>query len=81
MDVNVDLFQWFKVFLIKKSSGSEIEDENISDQQLAEELQKPIIRELKKRKLQSDFIDNICGADYADMQLINEFNKACRFLL
>ena len=31
MDVNVDLFQWFKVFLIKKSSGSEIEDENISD--------------------------------------------------
>ena len=29
--------------------------------------------------MQSSFIDNICGADFADMQLISKFNKAFRF--
>ena len=27
------------------------------------------------------FRDNICGADLADMQLLNNFNKEFRFLL
>ena len=35
-----------------------------------------------KRKLPSTFIDNIQGADLADMQLIiSKFNIGCRFLL
>ena len=38
-------------------------------QELAEELHKPIIRKFNKRKVQSPFIDNIWGADIADMQL------------
>ena len=59
MDVNEDLLQWFKNFLIKKASGSSIENENISDKELAEELQKPIIRKFYKRKVQSPFIDII----------------------
>ena len=46
-------------FLDKKTSGSGINNENMSDQQLAEELHKPIIRKFKKRKVQSPFIDNI----------------------
>ena len=50
------------------------------DQQLAEELHKPIIKKFKKTKLQSPFIDNIWGADLADMQLISKFNKEIRFL-
>ena len=50
------------------------------DQQLAEELHKPIIKKFKKKKLQSPFIDNIWGADLADMQLISKFNKEIRFL-
>ena len=29
----------------------------------------------------SSFIDNICGADLTDMQLISKFNKGFRFLL
>ena len=34
-----------------------------------------------KRKSQSPFIDNISGADLADMQLTNKFNKGSCFLL
>ena len=46
-----------------------------------EELHKPIIRKFEKRKVRSPFIDNIWGADLADMQLISKFNKGIRFLL
>ena len=68
-------------FFDKKTSGSGIKNENISNKQLAEELHKPIIRKFKKRKVHSPFIDNIWGADLADMQLIHKFNKGFRFLL
>ena len=44
-----------------KSAGSGIKNENISNKELAEELEKPIIRKIKKRKIQSTFIDNIWG--------------------
>ena len=44
-------------------------------QELAEELQKPIIRKLEKRKVYSPFIDNIYGVDLADIQLICKFSK------
>ena len=65
----------------KSASGSGNKNENISDQQLANQLHKPIIRNFKKRKAHSIFIDNIWGADLADMQLISKFNKEIRFLL
>ena len=42
----------------KKSTGSGIN--SISNQQLASELHKPIIREFKRRKFYSSFKDNIC---------------------
>ena len=64
-----------------KFTGSGIKNENMSDQQLTEELHKPIIRKFEKRKVYSPFIDNIWGADLADMQLISKFNKAIRLLL
>ena len=38
-------------FFDKKTSGSGIKNENISNKQLAEELHKPIIRKFKKRKV------------------------------
>ena len=50
-------------------------------QQLAKELHKPMIRKFKKIKVHSTFIDNIWGADLADMQLINKSNKGSRLLL
>ena len=49
--------------------------------QLAEELHKSIIRNLNKWTVYSGFKDNNWGADLADMQLINKFNKGFRFLV
>ena len=46
-------------FFDKKTSGSVIKKENISNKELAEELHKPIITKYKKRKVQSSFLDNI----------------------
>ena len=65
----------------KKTSGGAIKNENMSNKEFAEELHKPIIRKFKKIKLHSSFIDNICGADLNDMQLISKFNKGFLFLL
>ena len=45
----------------KMSPGSGIKNENMSDQQLAEKLHKPIIRKFNKREVNSPFIDNIWG--------------------
>ena len=66
-------------FYGKKSSGGAIKNENMSKKELAEELHKPFIRKFGKIKLHSHFIDNIWGADLADMQLISKFNKGIRF--
>ena len=63
----------------KKTSGSGIRSKNIFNEELAEELQKPIVRESNKRKVHLPFIDNIWGADLADMQLISRSNKGFRF--
>ena len=51
------------------------------NQQLVNELHKPIIKKIKRRKVYSSFKYNIWGADLADMQLISKFNKEIRFLL
>ena len=67
MGINVDLLQWFINFLIKKTSGGGIKNDNITNKELAEELPKRIIRKFNKRKVHSPFIDNIWGADLADM--------------
>ena len=40
MDINVYLLQWFINFLMKKTSGSGISNNNISNKELAEELHK-----------------------------------------
>ena len=72
-------------FFDKKSKGSGAKHVNtklaIRNQQLAEELHKPIIRKFGKRKVHAAFKDNIWGADLADMQLLNKYNKGVRFLL
>ena len=65
----------------KKTPGSVIKNENISNKQLAELADQKIIRKFNKRKVYSPFIDNIWGADLAYMQLISKFNRGFRFLL
>ena len=53
----------------------------MSNKVLAEELHKPILRKLKKRKVHRSLIDNIWGANLTDMQLISKCNNGFRFLL
>ena len=65
----------------KKTSGGGIKNENITIKQFAEELYKPIIRKFNTRKVYSPFIENIWGADLADMQLWSKFNERFTFLL
>ena len=71
-------------FFDKKTKGNGVTLANKSipqNEQLAEELHKPIIQKFNKRKVYATFKDNIWAADLADMQLISKFNKGFRFLL
>ena len=71
----------FYTFFDKKSSGSSVKSKIMSNQQLTEELPKPIIRKFEKRKVYSSFKDNTWGADLADMHLISKYDKGFQFLL
>ena len=72
-------------FFDKKSKGSGVKHVNTKltpqNQQLAEELHKPIIKKFQKGKVHAAFKDNIWGVDLADMQLLSKYNKGIRFLL
>ena len=63
-------------FFDKKSKGS-----GLKNQQLANELHKPIIRKFKTRRVYFSFRYNIWGVDLADVQLISKYNKGIRYLL
>ena len=65
----------------KKTSGGVVKIWIIPNQQLAEELHKPIIWKFEKREVHLSFIENIWGAGLADMQLISKLNKGIKFLL
>ena len=89
MDIKGFLLQCSINVLIKKKSAlcaskfadNGIKNENMSDQQLAEELHKPSIKTFKKRKVQSHFVDNIWVADLVDVQVTRKFNKGIRLLM
>ena len=78
-------------FFDKKSKGNDVTAEPSAkhvntklapeNQELAEELHKPIIKKFEKRKVHVAFKDNVWGADLADMQLLSRYNKGIRFLL
>ena len=48
---------------------------------LADELHKPIIKKFDKRKVYSQFKDNMWGVDLADMQSLSRKNKGIKYLL
>ena len=60
-------------FFDKKSAGSGITRNTIksSSSILADELHKPIIRKFNKRKVYSQYKDNIWGVDLAEMQSLS----------
>ena len=64
-----------------KGSGANFVKNSLNNSQLAEELHKPIIKNLKRRNAYSSFKDNIWGVDLADMTLISKFNKGIKYLL
>ena len=68
-------------FFDKKSMGSGINTIKSSSSILADELHKPAIRKFKKRKVYSQFKDNIWGVDLADMQSLSRKNKGIKYLL
>ena len=67
-------------FFDKKSKSSGVNIPFESNEQLAKESTKPLMRKFEKRNVSSGFKDNIWGADLADIQLISKFNKRFRFL-
>ena len=64
-------------FFDKKSMGSGIASSSI----LVDELHKPIIKKFNKRKVYSQFKDNIWGVGIADMQSLSRKNKGIKYLL
>ena len=65
----------------KKTSGSGIKNENISNKELVKKLHKRTITKFNKRKAHSPFIDNIWDADLADLLLISKSNKVFWFFI
>ena len=72
-------------FFDKKSTGSGFKKlkntTKPSSSILADELHKSIIRKFNKRKVYSQFKDNIWGVDLADMQSLSRKNKGIKYLL
>ena len=69
-------------FFDKKSAGRGVnmQANNKRPLDLAEELHKPLLENLKEEQFIQD-LNNIWAADLADMQLMSMFNKRFRFLL
>ena len=61
------------------ANKSAINNKNKQNEQLAEELHKPIIRQLEKQKVRSSFKNNIWGVDLANMHLVRKFIKGFVF--
>ena len=68
-------------FFDKKSIGSGINTMEPSSLILTNELHKPVIKKFNKRKVYSQFKDNIWGVDLADMQSLSRKNNGIKCLL
>ena len=66
-------------FFDKKSMGRGIKKD--SSLILADELHKPVMKKFNKRKVYSQFKDNIWEVDLADMQSLSRKNKGIKHLL
>ena len=64
-----------KFFDKKTGSGMSV------NEQLAEELNQPIIKKCKRRKVYAKFKDNIWAADLAEMESFSSKNKNVKYLL
>ena len=60
-----------------KKTGSEIS----ANEQLPEELHKPVIKKLKRKKVYARFKDNSWSADLTEMESLSSKNKNAKYLL
>ena len=79
MDIKENWQVWSISFLKKKTkkTGSGIS----VNEQLAEELHKPVIKKFKRRKVYAGLKDNIWAVDLAEMELLSSRNKDVKYLL
>ena len=70
----------YKVF-DKNSMGSGVKKLKDSSLILTDELHKSVIKKFNKRKVYSQFKDNIWGVDLADIQSLSKKNKGIKYLL
>ena len=70
----------YKFFDKKSTSGGDVKNESMSNQELAKKLHKSIIRNLKMKR-SPIFIDNIWSVDLSNMQLISKFQGIYFFIL
>ena len=68
----------YKLFYKKSMGSGFVKDSSLI---LTDELHKPVIKNFKKKKVYSQFKDNLWGLDLADMQSLNKKNKAIKYLL
>ena len=62
--------------LLNKKAGSGVS----VNEQLAEELHKPVIKNFKRRKVYAKFKDNIQAADLAEMGSLSSKNKNVKYM-
>ena len=79
------LFQWFLKFLIKYPLGLQINLLSVVALKMRlfqiKNYLKNYRNQLSETLTKESILDNVWGADLADMQLISKFNKGIRFLL
>ena len=68
-------------FFDEKSIGGGVKKLKDSSSILADELNETVIKKFNKRKVYSQFKDNILGVDLADMQSLSKKNKTIKYLL
>ena len=74
MDIMKNQQVWCISFLTQnKNSGTSVNEE------LAQEIQKPIIKKFKRRKVHARFKDNIWLADLAEMGLFHSKNRSRKY--
>ena len=52
-----------------------------ANEELAQELHKPVIKEIKRRKIYARFKDDIWAADLAEMGSFSSFNRSIKYVL
>ena len=81
MDIDTDLLQWFENFFTKKLLVEHLKIKIFLIENQLKNYTNRLLKNSRKKKAHLPFIDSIWGADLADIQLINKFNKKIHFLL